>query len=192
MYFGKEEIFFKINRSRAHILDQLMPYITYIGDGWFAAIAIGLCSFIPIKNQLNVLVSWVICIILIYIFKFLVFEEAHRPVNYFFGQPEKVVVLKNIIMHSSNSFPSGHTTSAFAVLGSVALYFKSHIIKFVLFLTAVCVGWSRIYLGQHFVEDVLFGALLGSVSIFIAQILLKKIKTEQTFWAFVASLLKTT
>ena len=59
------------------------------------------------------------------------------------------------------SFPSGHTTSAFAIWSLVAFQFKNKMPQIGLFLTAFLVGLSRVYLGQHFPQDVLFGSAIG-------------------------------
>lgn len=60
------------------------------------------------------------------------------------------------------SFPSGHTTAAFAAAGVFALLFPAA--APLLLTLAAAVGISRMYLGHHFPSDVLAGALLGTVS----------------------------
>ena len=59
------------------------------------------------------------------------------------------------------SFPSGHTSSAFTLWSLVAFQFKNKMPQIGLFLTAFLVGLSRVYLGQHFPQDVLFGSAIG-------------------------------
>jgi undecaprenyl-diphosphatase len=59
------------------------------------------------------------------------------------------------------SFPSGHTLNAFAVGTVIALGFPS--LAPLAFLVAVSVGGSRVFLGLHFVTDVVVGAVLGVV-----------------------------
>ena len=62
----------------------------------------------------------------------------------------------------ATSFPSGHTLSAFALFGYLALL-SAHKrwVALALFLTALLVGLSRIYLIQHFLEDVYAGSIFG-------------------------------
>lgn len=58
------------------------------------------------------------------------------------------------------SFPSGHTTASFAVVGVVLL--RCRLITFLpILLLAALIGFSRIYLRVHYLTDVLVGMLLG-------------------------------
>ena len=59
----------------------------------------------------------------------------------------------------SYSFPSGHTTSSFAVAGVLAKYFKEYAIEF--FSLAILIAFSRLYLYVHYPTDVLAGIVLG-------------------------------
>jgi undecaprenyl-diphosphatase len=58
------------------------------------------------------------------------------------------------------SFPSGHTTTAFAVAASLGVFYPG-VLPGLLFCAA-SVALSRILLGMHFLSDVLAGAALGS------------------------------
>jgi len=59
------------------------------------------------------------------------------------------------------SFPSGHSLNAFAVATVVALAFP-HLAPLA-FVVAASVGASRVFLGLHYVTDVVVGALLGAL-----------------------------
>jgi undecaprenyl-diphosphatase len=58
------------------------------------------------------------------------------------------------------SFPSGHSLNAFAVSTVVALAFPT--LAPVAFLVAASVAASRVFLGLHFLTDVVVGAALGA------------------------------
>ncbi len=59
------------------------------------------------------------------------------------------------------SFPSGHTTAAFATATSLSLSVKKWEIAVPAYLYAGLVGYSRMRLGVHYPSDVLAGALIG-------------------------------
>lgn len=60
------------------------------------------------------------------------------------------------------SFPSGHTTASFAVVGVVLLRCRLFTFMPILAL-AMLISFSRIYLRVHYLTDVLAGAVLGFV-----------------------------
>ena len=66
------------------------------------------------------------------------------------------------------SFPSGHTTEAFAAaMTFTLLYFqKRKWIAFLSFAWALCVAASRVYLGVHYPFDVFAGMIIGSTTSF--------------------------
>ena len=61
------------------------------------------------------------------------------------------------------SFPSGHTTQAFAVASVIAAHYEPLWIKATAYSVASLVGYSRIYHNAHFASDVLAGAAIGSL-----------------------------
>ena len=62
----------------------------------------------------------------------------------------------------SPSFPSGHTSSAFATATSVSLSYPKWYIIVPSYLYAGTVAYSRMDLGVHYPSDVLAGAVIGS------------------------------
>jgi membrane-associated phospholipid phosphatase len=79
------------------------------------------------------------------------------------------------------SFPSGHATTALALYGLLAYFLYRHYLKrtprliiiwFTIALT-ITIGFSRIYLGVHFLSDVLAGYLLGLIWLLLGVSLLE-------------------
>lgn len=62
----------------------------------------------------------------------------------------------------SPSFPSGHTSAAFATATSLSLAYPKWYVITPSYLWAGTVGYSRMHLGVHYPSDVLAGALIGS------------------------------
>ncbi len=67
----------------------------------------------------------------------------------------------------SYSFPSGHTSDAFATATSLSLAFPKWYVITPSFLWACSVGYSRMDLGVHYPSDVLAGAIVGAGSAFV-------------------------
>ena len=61
----------------------------------------------------------------------------------------------------SFSFPSGHTSSAFAAATSLCLAYPKWYVIAPSFVWAGLAGYSRMHLGVHYPSDVLVGALIG-------------------------------
>lgn len=95
--------------------------------------------------------------------------------------------LNAVILETSGSFPSGHATVAIAFYGYLAyLLFKNtknilyrFLIVFSAIIVAVVIGFSRLYLGVHYLSDVGVGYLVGfvglAVSVGVVEWRLKKI-----------------
>lgn len=75
----------------------------------------------------------------------------------------------------SPSFPSGHTSDAFALATAVCLMYPKWYIIGPAFIWAGAVGYSRMDLGVHYPTDILAGALLGSASAYLCSIINKKL-----------------
>lgn len=61
------------------------------------------------------------------------------------------------------SFPSGHTTQAFAVATVIAAHYDQYWVKTLSYGVAASVGYARIHQNRHYLSDVLAGAIIGHV-----------------------------
>jgi membrane-associated phospholipid phosphatase len=78
-----------------------------------------------------------------------------------FNHGEYTYFIDNVTHHGFSSFPSGHSTTVFTLAMMLAIFEKNKKANALYLLPAVAVGYSRIYLGQHFLTDVLMGSFLG-------------------------------
>jgi membrane-associated phospholipid phosphatase len=108
---------------------------------------------LTVRNSLYVASSVVATVILTNAAKYII--NRPRPfVTYSFIEKES--------SGGSPSFPSGHTSEAFALATSLSLTYPKWYIVGPSFLWAGAVGYSRMDLGVHYPSDVLVGAIIGS------------------------------
>lgn len=88
--------------------------------------------------------------------------DRTRPADKY---PNEVFVNKPV---HGRSFPSGHTTIAFATATTVTLQYKKWYIAVPAYLWAGAAGYSRLYAGEHYPSDVLAGAAVGIGSAYLA------------------------
>ncbi len=70
-------------------------------------------------------------------------------------------------VNRSPSFPSGHTSAAFATATLISLQYKKWYVAVPSYTWASLVGYSRIAKGVHYPSDVVAGALVGAGSAFL-------------------------
>ena len=92
-----------------------------------------------------------------------------RPYNKY---PE---LINGYHFETDSSFPSGHTSNAFAVATTLSISFKKWYVIAPAYLWAAGSAYSRLYLGQHYPTDVLAGAAVGVGSAFFSHWLTQKL-----------------
>ncbi len=155
----KQESFLFINSKHSLFFDYFFTVITQFGDGIFV-IALALICFFLWSRRLAVAIaatyigSGLICSLLKRTF------HTHRP-GFSLHDDPNFHSLSWMPMSYHNAFPSCHTTSAFALATCIALYSRNRSLSILAFLLACLTGYSRVYLGQHYLDDVWFGSMLG-------------------------------
>jgi membrane-associated phospholipid phosphatase len=162
VFTKKESGFFILNNYHSGWLDDFFILYTNVGDGFFS-IAIAVIFFFWRQFLIGVEI----------ITAFLLSGAFVQILKYFFPMPRPNVFLVNAHYHhfilnvtltGHASFPSGHAASAFALATLLSLFEKNKIRTYWYLLGATLVAYSRIYLGQHFLQDVFAGAIIGFVS----------------------------
>ena len=81
------------------------------------------------------------------------------------------------------SFPSGHTTSGFALFALLAFFtWKKPVLVILFFITAMMIAISRVYMVQHFLVDILGGSTLGVAIALFVKYLLHRIHLPKSHW----------
>lgn len=83
-----------------------------------------------------------------------------------------------LVMEQSASFPSGHAAFFFAL--SAALFSVNRTWGWWFFALSALNGIARIYAGVHWPSDIVGGALVGLISFFIVDFLVKKAQYPKT------------
>jgi membrane-associated phospholipid phosphatase len=165
LIYGKENSFLVINKNNSPEFDYFFEYWTYLGDGiiWVPLFAYTLLY----KREffVAVLASLIICTVLTHFFKRVVFPDDYRPIVVL---GEKARTIAGIKINRANSFPSGHTSTAFTLALLLAYLVKRNFWIYFFPVIAFFVGYSRVYLAQHFVTDVFAGMLIGIVSSYLS------------------------
>ncbi len=159
---GKADSFIGLNAYHTNWLNVFFEYYTYVGDGLFSLIlSIVLFFFFKYKKMaIAIFLSFITSGIAIQIIKNFVYEA--RP-KLFFEHTLLPFFIKDVTLYNMSSFPSGHTTSAFATATAIVLFQKSNNWQLLILFFAAMVAYSRIYLSQHFLGDVIVGAVIGTV-----------------------------
>jgi len=163
--FSRVEGFMWCNQIHTSMLSTFFEAITFLGDGWFSIIVALLVLVLSKKNKqlaFVILLAYISSGIFSQIIKNLI--DSPRPKVYFEEHHLQYYIdtFANCRI-GYRSFPSGHTASFFALATVFSNYWKKTSICIAAVLMSILVGYSRIYLGHHFLIDVLFGAIIGIV-----------------------------
>lgn len=77
------------------------------------------------------------------------------------------------------SFPSGHTSSAFATATSISLAYPKWYVIVPSYAWAGTVAYSRMHLGVHYPSDVLAGAVIGAGSAYLTFRINQKLQVKK-------------
>ncbi len=159
--------------------DYFFGIMTQAGDG---LIAVGYILLILSMRYPNRAIAGGLAIlfsgIAVQLLKNFCFYHWLRPA----GWPELAVSLHLVNEHAavSHSFPSGHATTAYAAMTTLAYKQTSMIVELICAFIAVLTALSRVYLGVHFLGDIIAGSILGMISALILNFWMEK-QRELTF-----------
>jgi len=152
----------QINKNVGNfIFDNFFKYITHLGDGLFLIITALILSIKDVKKGFTLLLAYAICGGLTQFLKEVFFNFEMRPYFYYSFHHFPLKIVEGVEMHSQNSFPSGHATAAICLFTLLSFLVTKNFIKIGFGILAIIVSFSRVYLSQHFLEDITVGGLIG-------------------------------
>ena len=89
-------------------------------------------------------------------------------------KPLKPPYRRWIVNKNRNQLPSGHTALAFSTVTSLLFTTEKWYFAAPAYVWAIGVGYSRIYLGQHYPSDVIAGAVSGAAGAYLTHMINKK------------------
>ena len=152
------ELLYAIQNLHNPILDKIMVGITSLGNAGLIWIAIAVFLLLIKKTRkcgALMLVSMILGLLIGNgILKNLIARERPCWIN-----SNIPLLIPNPLDYS---FPSGHTASSFTAAVVLGYYFKGW--RYIFYIFASLIAFSRLYLFVHYPSDILAGVLLGVVS----------------------------
>lgn len=141
--------------------DMLMAYLTHLADGLVPTVlALVLWWRKDLRSFLLMGLSCGISAIITQVLKRSFFAGHHRPVM-FRDHLAGVPWVEGVELHHHFSFPSGHSTAAWAMCFALAAIVGRAGWSLTLAILASVLAFSRVYLSQHFTQDIIAGAAIG-------------------------------
>ena len=172
--YTQESLIQWVNAHNSSVADVFFTYVTYFGDGVFFVIV---CVVLLIYNRrigVMAFASLALSSGASLFLKLIIFPDRLRPLKFFEHSTYQYRIIEGLNIYSYNSFPSGHTTTAFAVFSLLVFIDKSRDRGWFWLLLAALTGYSRVYLFQHFVEDAYAGSLIGTTASVLVYLTLRR------------------
>jgi len=162
LLLSQNNLFLAVNKLNNGFFDSFFYWLTYFGDGLMFVAIILILLFYSYSKALNGLAIFLSTSLFAQLLKNLFFSDHYRPFKYLAEQYE-LHMPAGVSPILNNSFPSGHTVTAFALATFLTLAFPKRTIWLPLLIMAWLTAYSRVYLTHHFPLDVWVGSIIGTV-----------------------------
>ncbi len=159
LIFTKEELYFAINHRHTVFTDVFFENLTLLGASTGCIVSVLITYIINYRTGFLLSSSYIITFIISQTIKHLV--KAPRPHLFFSKKIYDIYLIKGVVMLDTDSFPSGHSVSAFTAAVVFTYIAKNKSWGYLWLLLAVLIAYSRLYLSEHFLQDVTAGSALG-------------------------------
>jgi len=176
IFLQKGIIVLAVNSSRTPFLDIFFSRASSLGNAITVIFAVILVATFRFKWLAIFLLAFAFQVAMVLLLKKGIYAGELRPYLYFkrAGHGELLHLVEGVKIRYVNSFPSGHTATIFYLTSFFTLLSRNRTASWVLVTLGLIVGFSRIYLVQHFYIDVYFGIVIGTLSTILAYLLIRK------------------
>lgn len=169
---SKDELHLFFNAHHNNIANTIFYYVTILGNGWTAIVVSIALLFVRYRFAFITALSYGISSGITQALKHFVFTSHDRPTKVFESN-HSLYLVPGVDNNFYYSFPSGHSTTAFALYFCLALFTNNKQLKFLCFVFALLASYSRVYLSQHFFEDIYAGSVIGVATTFCIFLIVK-------------------
>ena len=163
---GNISFFLFLNYDGGKLIDNSIVFISQLGETIPWVVALILVLFFKRKYLMLLISCFVISTIFVQGIKNLL-PNQERPTKSI-SNTKLIHTVEGVELHKYFSFPSGHTATAFTIFYFACILISKRSIIILGILYAALVGYSRIYLAQHFPIDVAGGMLVAIVTIYLS------------------------
>ena len=171
MTFDRRVLFATVNMNHTPLLDVVMYWLSKIGETGVPIILVSLLVFKSCRNWWYILAAAVcngLPALLIQVLKSWFDED--RPFEWFANQKIAIDWIHfdptwgDKLYH--HSFPSGHSAGIFSLCCFLSMILPKRYtwMGVLLFILALAVGYTRMYLAAHFYADVFVGSIVGTTA----------------------------
>ena len=201
LYIPKGELHLLLCDRHTPARDIFYRYYTHVAEWFPYVLCVALLLFSRIGDGVLATTALVLSALTTQLFKHLI--NAPRPLSWFAANMPDVQLplVEGVKMNYWLSFPSGHTTSFFALAFVLSIISTNHLsandskrsvlcqrsgltaiaVQLLLFIAAALGGYSRIYLSQHFTMDVFAGALVGILITLLCYAVLNRFEGQKWY-----------
>ncbi|MBU0667867.1 phosphatase PAP2 family protein [Patescibacteria group bacterium] len=139
-----------IEQSRTEILNRMMVLIT--DAGIFLILSVIATFLIVTRRYKELLMVAAACLFAL---------ESGYIIKKLFQIPRPDHLTTQLTYATGYTFPSLHAAISFAIIPFIRRLFKKKWVEYGIVILLLSIAGSRIYLGVHYLSDILFGGLLG-------------------------------
>ena len=193
LYIPKADLHLLLCDRHTPARDIFYRYYTHVAEWFPYVVCVALLLFGRIGDGAFASAAMLLSALSTQIFKHIV--NAPRPLSWFDMNLSDVQLplVEGVQMNYWFSFPSGHTTSFFALAFVVCILLTrisrnsryhrttSVLAQLLLLIAAALGGYSRIYLSQHFAMDIFGGTVVGIGITLLCYVVFYRYKDQKWF-----------